>query len=94
MTLLEREEYLSALTSQFRKAVSGEGQVAVICGDAGIGKTSLVESFTKQYENKAKVYNTRLRISVALQFYLKSFSKTGHLLNLGVYPHRLQNCLR
>jgi DNA-binding CsgD family transcriptional regulator len=56
MTLLEREEYLSALSSQFRKAVSGEGQVAVICGDAGIGKTSLVESFTKQYENKAKVY--------------------------------------
>jgi len=37
MTLLEREEYLSALVSQFRKAVSGEGQVAVICGDAGIG---------------------------------------------------------
>jgi DNA-binding CsgD family transcriptional regulator len=56
MTLLEREEYLSALTSQFQIAAGGEGQVAVIFGDAGIGKTSLVESFIKQYEDKASVY--------------------------------------
>ena len=56
MTLLEREEYISGLTGQFRNAASGKGQVAVICGDAGIGKTSLVESFTQQQEDKAKIY--------------------------------------
>jgi ATP/maltotriose-dependent transcriptional regulator MalT len=56
MTLLERDEYLFGLTSQFQIAAGGEGQVAVIFGDAGIGKTSLVESFTKQYEDKASVY--------------------------------------
>jgi predicted ATPase len=56
MTLLEREEYLSGLTSQFRNAVSGKGQAAVICGDAGIGKTSLVETFTQLQADKAKIY--------------------------------------
>lgn len=56
MKLLERDEFLRQLNNQFHSAVDGEGQVAVICGDAGIGKTSLVESFTKQIEDNSKLF--------------------------------------
>jgi predicted ATPase len=56
MKLLERDEFLRELNNQLQNAVYGEGQVAVIGGDAGIGKTSLVESFTKQTEDKARIF--------------------------------------
>jgi len=54
--LLEREKFLSELNNQFQKALCGEGQAAVIYGDAGIGKTSLVEYFTRQQEDKAQIF--------------------------------------
>lgn len=56
MKLLERDEFLNILNKQFHLAANGEGQVAVICGDAGIGKTSLVESFTKQVKDNSKIF--------------------------------------
>ena len=43
--LLERDEYLSALDEALRQATSGHGRIALISGEAGIGKTALVERF-------------------------------------------------
>jgi DNA-binding CsgD family transcriptional regulator len=43
--LLEREEYLFALDDALRQAVAGQGRIALISGEAGIGKTALVERF-------------------------------------------------
>ncbi len=45
MDLLERDEYLSALDEALRQAASGHGRIALISGEAGIGKTALVERF-------------------------------------------------
>ena len=40
--LLERQRELRTLTSLVERAVSGHGSTALVLGDAGIGKTSLV----------------------------------------------------
>jgi DNA-binding CsgD family transcriptional regulator/tetratricopeptide (TPR) repeat protein len=47
MTLLEREAALEALAAALREAAGGEGRVALVYGEAGIGKTSLVDHFTR-----------------------------------------------
>jgi hypothetical protein len=43
--LLEREPFLSMLTTLLAEASSGEGRLLMIGGEAGVGKTSLVERF-------------------------------------------------
>ena len=43
--LLERDQFLSALDELLRRAAAGTGQIALVSGEAGIGKTSLVERF-------------------------------------------------
>jgi DNA-binding CsgD family transcriptional regulator len=43
--LLERDEYLSALDEALRQAATGHGRIALVSGEAGIGKTALVERF-------------------------------------------------
>ncbi|MGF4046398.1 AAA family ATPase [Paenarthrobacter nitroguajacolicus] len=43
MPLLERQEQVSALAGLLRRGLSGSGQLAVIQGPAGIGKTRLLE---------------------------------------------------
>jgi DNA-binding CsgD family transcriptional regulator len=45
MALLERETYLAGLGRQLVAARHGRGSLAVVLGEAGIGKTSLVEEF-------------------------------------------------
>src|SRR5687767_10751544 len=47
MTLLEREPALEALAAALAEAAAGEGCVALVYGEAGIGKTALVEHFTR-----------------------------------------------
>src|SRR5579885_3129877 len=47
--LLERESFLRTLEELFRQAVEGRGQVVLISGEAGIGKTSLVEGFLARH---------------------------------------------
>jgi len=47
MTLLEREPALKALEGALGEAAQGEGRVALVYGEAGIGKTSLVDHFTR-----------------------------------------------
>lgn len=45
MELLEREHDLRVLTAALDEALAGRGRVALVSGEAGIGKTSFVEHF-------------------------------------------------
>ena len=47
MTLLEREPALEALAAALGEAAAGEGRVALVYGEAGIGKTSLVDHWNR-----------------------------------------------
>jgi hypothetical protein len=49
MTLLEREPLLEVLAARLSDAASGAGQIALVYGEAGIGKTALVDCFTREY---------------------------------------------
>ena len=43
-----REDELRSLTSRWQRVLDGEGQVALIIGEAGIGKSRLVQQFHEQ----------------------------------------------
>jgi len=43
MKLLEREKYLSELTDLLEMSLIGNGKIAAVCGEAGIGKTDLLK---------------------------------------------------
>ena len=53
--LLERDDALSTLETAFGAVVAGHGGVAVISGEAGIGKTSLVRAFVAGEQRAARV---------------------------------------
>ena len=55
MELLERDRYLEGLEKTFSRLTSDGGCVVLISGEAGIGKTSLVESFAKMVGNRARI---------------------------------------
>lgn len=48
--LLERDGFLSALDESLRRAAQGTGQIALVSGEAGIGKTSLIERFLERHQ--------------------------------------------
>src|SRR5690348_8046229 len=48
--LLERDSFLRTLSDLLGQAGEGRGQVALVSGEAGIGKTSLVERFLEQHQ--------------------------------------------
>ena len=54
MELLERDKYLTVLETAF-EGLKGGGLVILISGEAGIGKTSLVENFIKKTEDRANI---------------------------------------
>src|SRR5688572_13020446 len=56
MELVEREGLLSTLETQLGKVTAGEGHCIFVCGEAGIGKTSLVKVFCKEHENDCMIY--------------------------------------
>ncbi len=45
--LLERESHMAVLAALLENARRGEGRVALVHGEAGIGKTALVQRFTQ-----------------------------------------------
>ncbi len=47
--LLEREEQMSALTALLSRARRGEGHVALVSGEAGIGKTALLRELVREH---------------------------------------------
>jgi predicted ATPase/DNA-binding CsgD family transcriptional regulator len=55
MELLERTSQLQAFRSALTQAQAGEGCVALVYGEAGIGKTSLVEQFIEENKKNCRV---------------------------------------
>jgi DNA-binding CsgD family transcriptional regulator len=55
MQLLERETQLQVLDDALREVNSGVGRIALIYGEAGIGKTSLVEHFLAQHKDSWRI---------------------------------------
>jgi DNA-binding CsgD family transcriptional regulator/tetratricopeptide (TPR) repeat protein len=56
MELLEREPYLAELEAALPEARAGAGRVIWVSGEAGIGKTTLVERFTSSHQNDLNVW--------------------------------------
>jgi len=54
--LLEREQFLAAMASTLQEASTGAGRVVLVSGEAGIGKTTLVERFASELDGKAPVF--------------------------------------
>jgi predicted ATPase len=50
--LVGRERELAQLHSWFDKALSGERQLVFVTGEAGIGKTTLVDAFLQSLESE------------------------------------------
>jgi predicted ATPase len=55
MELLERETQLRELEAALHDAVNGAGRLALVSGEAGIGKTALVERFAPERRADVRV---------------------------------------
>jgi predicted ATPase len=53
--LLERAPFLAALDEAFADAHDGSGRLALVSGEAGIGKTALVQRFCARHRDGARV---------------------------------------
>jgi DNA-binding CsgD family transcriptional regulator len=54
--LMERSDQLAELADLWRKVVDqGQGQLVLIFGEAGIGKTTLLRTFGEQYRDQARL---------------------------------------
>ena len=80
--LVGRETELAQLHSWLVKAISGERQVVFITGEAGIGKTTLVETFLRQIAGQADLWVAAghcLEQYGAGEAYLPVLEAFGHL---------------
>jgi hypothetical protein len=55
MELIERDQQLQKLTEAWRQVKAGKGRIALVSGETGIGKTSLVERFVSEQGRSARV---------------------------------------
>jgi len=55
MELLERDAQLSLLGEALQSAAVGHGRVALVSGDAGIGKSSLARAFVERHQDRARM---------------------------------------
>jgi DNA-binding CsgD family transcriptional regulator/tetratricopeptide (TPR) repeat protein len=55
MDLLERAEFIEQLQNTLAEVSSGHGRVTLVSGEAGIGKTSLVEQFAEKQKNACRI---------------------------------------
>ncbi len=52
MKLLERDQYLHQLNAAHAEAVAGRGNAVLVLGEAGVGKTALIEAFTADVQER------------------------------------------
>ena len=55
MALLERDTFLGQLSSLMASARHGHGRLVLVVGEAGIGKTSLVDAFASMIRGQVLV---------------------------------------
>ena len=55
MDLLERAEFFKQLEDTLAEVSRGQGRLVVVSGEAGIGKTSLVEQFVEKQKHNFRV---------------------------------------
>lgn len=55
MELLEREQFLSELEALLNGVAAGNGRCVLVSGEAGIGKTSVVERFAEAHKTRTRV---------------------------------------
>jgi DNA-binding CsgD family transcriptional regulator len=56
MNLVERDSYLSLLQTKLSEVADGEGHCVFVCGESGIGKTSLLKAFKKVNNKEYQFY--------------------------------------
>src|SRR5688500_8416870 len=56
MELLEREQFLDELEGILTQVAGGKGRFVLVSGEAGIGKTSIVEHFAEAHRKQARVF--------------------------------------
>src|SRR5690349_15840539 len=56
MELIEREEFFKILLHAFEETQTGEGHCIFVAGEAGMGKTSLIKSFSKEIKDRSNIY--------------------------------------
>ncbi len=54
--LLERDALLHMLDVRLAAARSGQGSVVLVIGEAGVGKTALVDAFCRRHETRAAIF--------------------------------------
>jgi len=55
MELIEREQQLKKLADAWNQVRAGKGRIALVSGEAGIGKTSLIQRFASEQSRSARV---------------------------------------
>jgi predicted ATPase/DNA-binding CsgD family transcriptional regulator len=58
MELLEREHHLNHLAELLRQATAGQGRMVLVGGEAGVGKTTLTDEFSRRIAGTAEVLRT------------------------------------
>jgi predicted ATPase len=58
MELLERDQHLDQLAALLRQAAAGHGHVVFVGGEAGVGKTALIDEFCRRVAGTAAVLRT------------------------------------